>query len=646
MKKACLIVLLLLCGCAWAQADNIDSLKAELKKTAVDTAKVNLLLQLSGALWKTEPDTAIHYAGQANALAEQMGFTKGKALALKNIGLAYYIKGDYFNVLANWNSSLEVFKTMGDRVGEGNLLSNIGAVYFNQGDDAKAIEYYLAALKVSEETKDTLRMATALTNLGAAYFNNPATEDKAQNYYLQALPLSEAINDPDAIGTASVNLGEIYMHRGDYYAARFYFNKALAALKQTDGNVSYVLANYGKSYRLQGDYARAIKYLQDAYDIAKKIDAKLEMTIALNEMGNTFKDQNDFKTALTYYMRSKDMAQTIGSNNNLKDAYENLANCYEELGDYQSAFRYQKLFGAIKDTIYTIEKDKRIEGLQFQYEIEKKESEITLLNQENALKELQIQRANTLRNFLLAAAIFLLVTIGGITYLYLFAQKANKTITGERNRAEQLLLNILPVETAEELKRFGAVKARKYDFVTVLFTDFQAFSKHAETAPPEELVKSIDFYFKHFDTIFAKYNLEKIKTIGDSYMCAGGLPIENTTNPADAIMAGLEILEFIASLKASKPKDIAFFNIRIGISTGPVVAGVVGNTKFQYDIWGDTVNVASRMETACEVNKINISEFTYQHVKDQFEVESRGEVETKNRGAIKMYYVKGLKVKA
>ncbi|TNE52659.1 MAG: tetratricopeptide repeat protein [Bacteroidetes bacterium] len=642
MKIIAFSVLLVLC-CTQAIAQDIDSLKAVLKDTPQDTTRVNLLIQLSSVLWKTEPDAAIKYAEQASTLAAEAGFEQGQAYALKNIGLAYYIKGDYVNVLANWNSSLDIFRSISDKTGVGNMLSNIGAVYFNQGDAPKAIEYYLDALKVSEEIGDTLRMATVMSNLGAAYFDNPTTHDKAMEYYLRALPLSEAVNDLDAIGTASVNLGEIYVEKGDFDSARLYLDKSLEALRQTDGNIPYTLIILGKSYEKQGDYTTAIRYQQQAFDLAQERDARLEMAQALNAKGDAYREQGNFDAAMVSYKKSMEVSQSIGSNKDLKHAYENLAGCYAQLNDFRNAYRYHNLFSSIKDTIYNTEKDKRIEGLQFQFELEKKESAIELLNQENALKDLKIDRANTLRNFLIAAAFFLLVTIGGITYQYLYAKRTNKIITVERNRAEKLLLNILPSETADELKKHGSVQARKYDFATVLFTDFQSFSEHAESTPPEELVKSIDYYFRNFDRIFQKHNLEKIKTIGDSYLCAGGLPIINNTNPVDAIRAGMEILAFIESLRTSRPEGIQLFNIRIGISTGPVVAGVVGTTKFQYDIWGDTVNVASRLENACEINRINVSEFTYQSVKDQFEFESRGEIEVKNQRKIKMYYVLGPK---
>jgi class 3 adenylate cyclase len=220
-----------------------------------------------------------------------------------------------------------------------------------------------------------------------------------------------------------------------------------------------------------------------------------------------------------------------------------------------------------------------------------------------------------------------------------YIDKTKKIINDEKQKSDNLLLNILPKETGEELKKSGKVEAKKYEAVTVLFTDFKGFTKLAENSSPEKLVESVDMYFSEFDKIVAKYKLEKIKTIGDSYMCAGGLP-EQTDNHADLMaQAALEILNFVEKTKRVHAVSDIRFDVRIGIHTGPVVAGVVGKYKFSYDIWGDTVNVASRIESSCEAGKISVSEVTYNLLKDKFNFESRGEIQMKNRSPLNMYYL-------
>lgn len=222
------------------------------------------------------------------------------------------------------------------------------------------------------------------------------------------------------------------------------------------------------------------------------------------------------------------------------------------------------------------------------------------------------------------------------------AQK--KLIEEEKEKTEKLLLNILPEETVEELKSKGKATARQYRLSSIMFTDFKSFTKIAEEINPQELVARLDKYFIEFDGIIQKYNIEKIKTIGDAYMCAGGIPIRNKSNPIDIVLAGLGIQRYMHAVhEENKAKGEKPWGLRIGIHSGEIIAGVVGIKRFAYDIWGDSVNIASRIEEAGEVGKVNISGATYQLVKEFFECEYRGKVKAKNKGNIDMYFVHGIR---
>ena len=217
-------------------------------------------------------------------------------------------------------------------------------------------------------------------------------------------------------------------------------------------------------------------------------------------------------------------------------------------------------------------------------------------------------------------------------------------IEGQKVRIEDLLLNILPKEISEELKEKGKATARRHEEVSVLFTDMKGFTKAAEKMTPEELVNELDECFIHFDEIVGRYGIEKIKTIGDSYMCAAGVPTRDAHHAYKCALAALEVRDLMEEQRQQREaqgKDP--WILRIGVHTGPVVAGVVGRRKFAYDIWGDTVNTASRMESSGEPGEVNISGTTYALVKDRFECEHRGQVEAKNKGAIDMYFVRRIK---
>ncbi|HQH40226.1 MAG TPA: adenylate/guanylate cyclase domain-containing protein [Bacteroidales bacterium] len=210
----------------------------------------------------------------------------------------------------------------------------------------------------------------------------------------------------------------------------------------------------------------------------------------------------------------------------------------------------------------------------------------------------------------------------------------------EKDRTEQLISKMLPRETADELKKKGKATSQKYEMVTVLFSDIQGFTKIAEQMNPETLIDQLDVFYLHFDSVVEKYNIEKIKTIGDAYMCAGGIPEKNRTNPVDVVLAALEMQQYMREMKA---QNANFWELRIGIHTGPVIAGVIGQKKYSYDIWGDTVNVASRMESSGEAGKVNISGQTYELVRDFFICEYRGKMPVKYKGEIEMYFVKGIR---
>jgi adenylate cyclase len=230
--------------------------------------------------------------------------------------------------------------------------------------------------------------------------------------------------------------------------------------------------------------------------------------------------------------------------------------------------------------------------------------------------------------------------------LYALEQIINKRTEDliiEKEKTEALLANVLPKNTASEIMEKGKATKIKYNFVTVLFSDIQGFTKIAEEMNPEVLIDELDKFFFHFDSVVEKFGIEKIKTIGDAYMCAGGIPEKNRTNPVEVILAALEMRGYMNRLKeTSVLEGMKYWDIRIGIHTGTVVAGVVGQKKLSYDIWGDTVNTASRMESSGEAGKINISGTTYEFVREFFSCEYRGKMPVKYKGELEMYFVNGI----
>ena len=277
-------------------------------------------------------------------------------------------------------------------------------------------------------------------------------------------------------------------------------------------------------------------------------------------------------------------------------------------------------------------------------------SQTLMLSQQQAnigLQQKHIELQESQRNFFLSLAGLIAILAIGAVMRYWETKKynveletKNQIIEEERKRSDELLLNILPTSVAKELKENGVAKARHYHQATVLFVDFIGFSKIAEKLTPEELVELLDFYFKILDQIIGKYNIEKIKTIGDSYMCVSGLPEKNIAHAEDMVRAALEMQAIFEKHKKERIKNNKpYFEARIGIHTGPLVAGVVGSRKFAYDVWGDTVNVAARLESTSEAGKVNISSSTFDLIQKDYQCEYRGKIPIKNRGEVEMYFV-------
>jgi len=364
------------------------------------------------------------------------------------------------------------------------------------------------------------------------------------------------------------------------------------------------------------------------------------MAQSLIGIGDAYRLSKDYDRAIEPYLEAESLVKDIGALNELQEIYEGLSISYSELSQYTKAFNYQTRLTDINYELYNAANDKKIEKLQFTYDLEKKQDQIDILAKTAEIEQLKAKRQEAISYGIGVVGLLILVMAGLLFHRYKFVQRTKKIIETEKERSENLLLNILPEETAEELKIHGESKARKYEMVSILFTDFKGFTALSATLSPEELVKEIHHCYKAFDEIVTRHGVEKIKTIGDAYMAAGGLPVSNETHALDVLRVAVEIRDFMADLKAERQKNNQpFFEIRIGIHSGPVVAGIVGTKKFAYDIWGDTVNIASRMESNGVPGKINISETTFELIREQFTCTPRGAINVKGGGDKVMYFV-------
>lgn len=594
---------------------------------------------LSREFMNSSADSSFQYALLASQNAAQTGFKSEQALAVKTMGNIRYVQGNYVEAIQYWQESLNLYEAIGDHTGVSTVLSNIGVVYYNQGDKIKALDFYLRSLKVAEEHKLKLREAIALNNLGTVYHDNPETHNKALDYFIKALPMLEELGDMDAYGTTATNLGEIYTARNDEKTAMLYFEKALKAF-QDSISMSYTLNKMGNLYFQKKNLDEAIRYHLQAYNMTLKLDAKLEMAESLIGLADAYREQGFLKTAISTYLQAELFAKETNSFAQLEKLYNGLAITYQLSKDYPTALKYQNLYSSIKDSIYNSASDQKLSRLIFNFEIEKKENEIDLLTKDKELKELEITRQKFAKNASLIG-LLLIVAIAVMLYRnYRMKAKTNEILDKKNEEIEKLLLNILPAEVANELKTQGVATPKYFEQVSVLFTDFKSFTKMADVLSPQELLEELNECFMAFDDIITKYHLEKIKTIGDSYMCAGGIPSPDPDHVKKIVAAAFEIIQYMESWNQQRAKkNLAPWELRVGIHVGPVVAGVVGKTKYAYDIWGSTVNIASRMESNGEPGQVNVSENIYELIKNDYPCTYRGKITAKNIGEIDMYFV-------
>jgi class 3 adenylate cyclase len=412
------------------------------------------------------------------------------------------------------------------------------------------------------------------------------------------------------------------------------YPKELKDLAKKEPAIYYKLMAYFKEKEKAPD--SALFYFKKAEFLMPAESNKVKVSQFYYRFGQFLCRQGNKGDAIEKFHIAYNIAEEVPYFDYMLSSSRQLEGLYYSMGDYQDAYLYSVYTRNLGDSINDLSKKEQM----IMNSINREQQVRDKINEEQKREsERMIRQKKTERNMMAGFVAFLFILSFVIFRNYRVQKKSNIRLDEEKKRSESLLLNILPGETAEELKQTGKAKAKYFGEVTVMFTDFKDFTQASEKMKADELVEEIHFYFSEFDRIVTRYGIEKIKTIGDSYMCVGGLPVCNDSHARDVVGCALELQEFMDVQKILRSHSgKTWFELRIGIHTGPVVAGIVGTRKFAYDIWGDTVNTASRMETSGEPGKVNISGTTYEKVKDHFSCIYRGKVQAKHKGLVDMYF--------
>ena len=577
-------------------------------------------------------------------LSEEQGDLNGVARSLSNIAHIYYNQGYFSKAIDYLTRSLKINEERGDKDGASGSLGNIGVIYSELGDNVKALEYYLKSLKIYEEIGDQDGISNNLANIGTIYLEL-GDSSKAMDYLSRSQIINEEISDKEGLATVLAKIGLIHKANGDSIKALDNYQRSLRISEEIENKTGIsVNLRYISIYHLnRGDLNVAMDYIKRSLEIDLEIGDKTGQAECLNLIGQIYFKQRDYSKAIDNCNKGLNLGLEIGAISLQKESCDCLFKSYKALGDGNKALGYIEQMNVLTDSMQTQETAKQLQQMEFSKQVladslvqVEKERKVEVSHQ------VEIRQKDKNRNIAIGAGLFFLLLAAGFYGRWRFVKKSKAIVEKEKKRSDNLLLNILPAEIAEELKITGKADARDFDLVSILFTDFKSFTETSEKITAKELIGEINHCFEAFDHICEKYGIEKIKTIGDAYMAAGGLPVPTVDSIKNTVLASLEMQAFITErIKEKHAKNEIPFEMRLGIHTGPVVAGIVGIKKFQYDIWGDTVNTASRMESSGEIGTVNISQSTYELIKDDsdFSFEARGKIEVKGKGELTMYFV-------
>lgn len=617
-----------------------------LAATEVTTAVVDAMNELAVLQLAKDAAAAADTATQAITHARNINYLRGEAAALVNAGMAAgrqhsyvdagdlyttaidlfeklneqqqvseirkklgnirYYQGRYTEAIENYSRAIEIRMVSGDELGCADLHANSGAIYGLLGNYAQALKSQLQALKIFERFNELPRVAGTCSNIGVVYAELK-NYDEALKMYRRALDIRQKENNTIEISDVLNNIANVHHDAGDYNEAMNMHQRALELRMQSGNTVKIAtsLVNLGDVYKALKQYTVSLDFYQRSIELFEAKGEKRGLVPAFYDIGELYFLTGDFVNARNYLEKAIKLAEDIGLKDHLREAYEHMAMIHAKEGNFEEAYKLHVKFAELNKEVVSAETGRMVAQMTLRYDIEQKERETELERVKNA----------------------------ELTRAYASLEK-------EKQRSEELLLNILPEEVSDELKQYGKTRARSFETATVLFADIKGFTIISEQLSAEELVSGIDEYFELFDKIVDRHGVEKIKTIGDAYLCAGGVPVADDDHAAKIIVVAKGFLDAAEQLKQKRiAEGRVVFDFRIGVHTGPLVAGVVGIKKFAYDIWGDTVNTASRMQQHSEPGRINISESTYKLVSGQYTCHYRGEIEAKNKGKLKMYFV-------
>jgi class 3 adenylate cyclase len=530
-------------------------------------------------------DLALETLHRAADFLERAGKKLREASALHFIGNILIGKNQFEAPLEYYFKASGIRERLDDKQGQAASLSNIGLCYEQLGDYATALDYALKALTLRQSISDRFGEAVSLNNIGLLYLRTNNL-DRCIEYSEKSLALQQELQYLDGLASTMMNLGGAALKLQRYDDALRWLHQAFerAQIQQNKFLEGSAKISFAMTLQNLERYDDAFLHYNEALQIADALNDDLIKIYALHNRGELHAFLNLYEKAEADLLEAKRLAEQLGTKELLSGSLKSLSQLKEKMGDSAAALDYFKCFHDVHTALSNESSQSRLHNLQITHELQ------------------SLQR--------------------------------------EQELTEQLLFNMLPEPIASRLKKGENLIADNASDVTVLFADIVGFTKLSARISATELVKLLNRIFLAFDEIVEHHGLEKIKTIGDAYLAVGGVPVPRADHAEAVALSALVMLETLRQMKFSQTDTL---NVRIGIHTGQVVAGVIGKKKFAFDVWGDTVNTASRMESHGEVGRIHLSEITAHLLQEKFVIEPRGTIDVKGKGAMNTYFLNGKK---
>lgn len=613
-----------------------------------DSVRAKALHTLAWKLVFEQPDSGMSLGNELLRFATSRSLPAARYDAHTTLAVANSMKSQLPEALGHLQQSLRTARQLKDRQRESNTLSNMSNVFKNLGDLPQALEHLQRSLRIDQELNNASGLAGTHSNIGNIHMEL-ADPQKALMHYRTSDSIYTSLNDTKGRAATLMNMGVAHEQIGEMRLAQDELAQSMTLYRSMGRKLELgmVLNNLGRIHGTLGEIDKALNELTEAETLLAEIGNQRSLVRTYYFRGRILLQAGRIPEAIDACTKGLSLAKENGLLQQQKECNECLVGSYEARGDHRNAFFHQKAFLAASDSMAGLNNAREVTRLELTRSFQEQQIADSL-RQVRADHERELHHAAELADekqrrdlFLYGSLISIIVALALWSRLR-YTRRSRSIIQKERDRSDDLLHNILPKDIARELKESGSARAREHHQVTVLFTDFKGFTEMAATMTPDELVQELNECFKAFDAIAETHGLEKIKTIGDAYMAAAGLNGDTVQAAHQCVLAAIEMQEFMEAHRSSKAMiGGTTFTMRAGIHTGPVIAGVVGSRKFAYDIWGDTVNVAARMESTGQAGRVNISATTYAIVSSCTELQfsPRGFIAVKGKGSLQMFFV-------